>query len=105
MLRIRPSTRERSAGNTKSVLFNKMTSANAAKVGILDRGILRPGMRADVTVFDATRILDNATYEKPHQYATGVAYVIVNGQLVLDGVRHTGARPGRILKRQDSGRT
>ena len=85
--------------------IRKMTSANAAKVGILDRGILRPGMRADVTVFDATRILDNATYEKPHQYATGVAYVIVNGQLVLDGVRHTGARPGRILKRQDSGRT
>jgi N-acyl-D-aspartate/D-glutamate deacylase len=81
--------------------IRKMTSANAAKIGLLDRGILRPGMAADVTVFDASRIIDNATYEKPHQYATGVAYVIVNGQIVLDGDRHTGARPGVILKRQD----
>jgi N-acyl-D-aspartate/D-glutamate deacylase len=57
-------------------------------------------MLADVTVFDATRIIDNATYEKPHQYATGVEYVIVNGQVVLERGRHTGARPGVILKRQ-----
>jgi N-acyl-D-aspartate/D-glutamate deacylase len=80
--------------------IRKMTSANAAKIGIFDRGILRPGMLADVTVFDATRIIDNATYEKPHQYATGVEYVIVNGQVVLERGRHTGARPGVILKRQ-----
>ncbi len=81
--------------------IRKMTSANAAKIGILDRGILRPGMMADVTVFDAARIIDNATFENPHQYATGVAYVIVNGQIVLDHNRHTGARPGTILRRQD----
>jgi len=79
--------------------IRKMTSANAAKIGIFDRGILRPGMMADVTIFDAGRIMDTATYEKPHQYATGVEYVIVNGQIVLDHNRHTGARPGVILKR------
>ncbi len=83
--------------------IRKMTSANAAKVGLFDRGILRPGMMADVTVFDAARVIDNATYEKPHQYATGIEYVIVNGHVVLDRGRHTGAKPGVILKRQDAG--
>ena len=83
--------------------IRKMTSANAAKIGILDRGILRPGMMADVTIFDAAHIIDMATYEKPHQYATGVEYVIVNGRVVLDHGRHTGVRPGVILKRQDAG--
>jgi N-acyl-D-aspartate/D-glutamate deacylase len=83
--------------------IRKMTSANAAKIGILDRGILRPGMMGDVTVFDAAQIIDMATFEKPHQYAKGVEYVIVNGRIVLDHGRHTGARPGVILKRQDSG--
>ena len=75
----------------------KMTSANAAKIGIYDRGLLKPGQRADVTVFDAGRIIDHATYEKPHQYATGVEYVMVNGTVVLDHGRHTGERPGVIL--------
>jgi N-acyl-D-aspartate/D-glutamate deacylase len=79
--------------------IRKMTSANAAKIGAFDRGLLRPGMMADVTVFDAGRIIDHATYEKPHQYATGVEYVIVNGQIVLDRGGHTGTRPGVILKR------
>jgi N-acyl-D-aspartate/D-glutamate deacylase len=77
--------------------IRKMTSANAAKVRIYDRGLLRPGMAADVTVFDAERIIDNATYEKPHQYATGVEYVIVNGVVVLERGKHTGAKPGKIL--------
>jgi N-acyl-D-aspartate/D-glutamate deacylase len=54
-------------------------------------------MAADVTVFNADTIIDNATYEKPHQYASGVEYVIVNGKLVLDHGQHTGARPGVIL--------
>jgi len=77
--------------------IRKMTSANAAKIHQYDRGLLRPGMAADVTVFNAATIIDNATYEKPHQYATGVEYVIVNGKLVLEHTRHTGARPGAIL--------
>jgi N-acyl-D-amino-acid deacylase len=77
--------------------IRKMTSANAAKIRQFDRGLLRPGMAADVTVFNAATIIDNATYEKPHQYATGVDYVIVNGKVVLDKGQHTGARPGTIL--------
>ena len=75
----------------------KMTSANAAKIHQYDRGLLRPGLAADVTIFNAATIIDNATYEKPHQYPTGVEYVIVNGQVVLEKGRHTGARPGLIL--------
>jgi len=77
--------------------IRKMTSANAAKVRQYDRGLLRPGMAADVTVFNAATIVDNATYEKPHQYASGVEYVIVNGKTVLEHGRHNGARPGAIL--------
>jgi N-acyl-D-amino-acid deacylase len=77
--------------------IRKMTSANAAKVRQYDRGLLRPGMAADVTVFNAATIIDNATYEKPHQYASGVEYVIVNGKVVLDKGKHTGTRPGAIL--------
>ncbi|MGH9769872.1 MAG: N-acyl-D-amino-acid deacylase family protein [Blastocatellia bacterium] len=75
----------------------KMTSANAAKVRIYDRGLLRPGQWADMTIFNPDTIIDNATFEKPHQYATGVEYVIVNGKMVLERGRHTGARPGAIL--------
>jgi N-acyl-D-amino-acid deacylase len=75
----------------------KMTSANAAKIHAFERGLLRPGLAADVTIFDPQRIIDHATFEQPHQYATGVEYVIVNGALVLDRGRHTHARPGRVL--------
>jgi N-acyl-D-amino-acid deacylase len=83
---------------TMEEAIRKMTSANAAKVHQYDRGLLRPGMAADVTVFNAATIIDNATYEKPHAYATGVDYVIVNGKVVLDKGQHTGARPGTILR-------
>lgn len=77
--------------------IRKMTSANAAKVRQFDRGLLRPGQWADVTVFNPQTIIDRATYENPHQYAVGIEYVIVNGTIVLDRGRHTGARPGVIL--------
>jgi N-acyl-D-aspartate/D-glutamate deacylase len=77
--------------------IRKMTSANAAKIRIYDRGILRPGMAADVTIFNPETVIDRATFEKPHQYAEGIDYVIVNGTVVLDKGRHTGARPGKIL--------
>jgi N-acyl-D-amino-acid deacylase len=77
--------------------IRKMTSANAAKTRQYDRGLLRPGMWADVTVFNADTIIDHATFENPHQYSTGVEYVLVNGQVVLDKGQHTGARPGVIL--------
>jgi N-acyl-D-aspartate/D-glutamate deacylase len=75
----------------------KATSHNAAKVRIFDRGLLRPGMWADVTVFNPDTIIDKATYDNPHQYSVGVEYVIVNGKLVVDGGKHTGARPGKVL--------
>jgi N-acyl-D-aspartate/D-glutamate deacylase len=78
----------------------KMTSANAAKVRQFDRGLLRPGLRADVTIFDPTRVIDRATFEQPRQYATGIEYVIVNGTVVIDRGRHTHARPGQILQRR-----
>src|SRR5689334_7753784 len=77
--------------------IRKMTSANAAKIHQYDRGVLRPGMAADVTVFNPATIIDHATYEKPHQYSTGVEYVVVNGKIVLDKGQHNGARPGTIL--------
>jgi N-acyl-D-amino-acid deacylase len=90
---------------TSEEAIRKMTSANAAKIGIFDRGILRPGMMADITIFDAVRVIDNATFERPHQYSTGVEFVVVNGTIVLDRGRHTGARPGAILKRKQGGRS
>ena len=77
--------------------IRKMTSANTSKIRIFDRGLLRPGMWADVTVFDPAAVIDHATYTQPHQYATGITYVVVNGKLVLANGRHLGARPGVIL--------
>jgi N-acyl-D-aspartate/D-glutamate deacylase len=77
--------------------IRKMTSANAAKIRIFDRGILRPGLAADITIFDPARVTDKATFEKPHQYSEGIDYVIVNGRVVLHQGRHTGARPGTVL--------
>lgn len=76
----------------------KMTSLNAAKIGIVDRGMLRAGHFADVTVFDPKRIVDHSTYTEPFQYNRGVEYVIVNGQIVLDRQQHSGLRPGKSLR-------
>ncbi|HUG54894.1 MAG TPA: D-aminoacylase [Vicinamibacteria bacterium] len=77
----------------------KMTSLPARRVGLFDRGLLRPGMAADVAVFDPARIRDRATFEEPGVYAEGVEYVIVNGRVVLDDGRMTDERPGRPLTR------
>jgi N-acyl-D-amino-acid deacylase len=77
----------------------KMTSLNAAKLGIEDRGLLRPGNWADVSVFDPERVLDRATYEAPFQYPESIAYLVANGQVVLEEGKPTGARPGRALRR------
>lgn len=78
----------------------KMTSLNAAKIGLLDRGLLRAGQFADVTIFDSERVLDRATYTEPFQYPDGIEYVLVNGQVVLKKGTHTEARPGRALRRK-----
>ncbi len=77
----------------------KMTSLNASKLGLRDRGLLRPGAFADLTLFDADRAIDRATYEEPFRYSEGIEYVVVNGQVVLEKGKHTGARPGRALRR------
>ena len=77
--------------------IRKMTSFPAQRLGLQDRGVLREGMVADVVVFDADEIGDRATFVEPHQYSVGVAYVMVSGQVVVDGGRHSGARPGRVL--------
>ncbi len=76
----------------------KMTSLNAAKAGLVDRGLLRPGLFADVTIFDPVAILDRATYLDPFQYSLGIVFVIVNGRLVLDRGQLTHAHPGRALR-------
>jgi len=78
----------------------KMTSLNAAKAGLRDRGLLRIGQFADITVFDPAKVIDRSTYTEPFAYNEGIEYVIVNGRLVLDRGRHVGARPGRALRRE-----
>jgi len=77
----------------------KMTGTPADQVGINDRGRIARGKKADLVAFDAANVKDEATFDDPHQYASGIEYVAVNGQLVLDGGQHTGARPGRVLRK------
>ena len=76
----------------------KMTSLAAQRVGLSDRGLLKAGMAADITVFDPASVADKATFEQPHQPSVGFAYVFVNGQKVLDHGKLTAARPGRGLR-------
>jgi N-acyl-D-amino-acid deacylase len=75
----------------------RMSALPASRLKIMDRGLLRPGMKADVTIFDPAAVADNATFTEPHQYAVGVVHVFVNGTAVLRDGRMTGARPGRVL--------
>jgi N-acyl-D-amino-acid deacylase len=75
----------------------KMTSLPAHITGLKDRGLLAPGMAADITIFDPQIVSDKATFENPFQYPVGIPYVIVNGAVVIDKGQHTGARPGRVL--------
>ncbi|MDX2029179.1 MAG: D-aminoacylase [Blastocatellia bacterium] len=76
----------------------KMSALPAARLGLYDRGVLRPGMKADLVVFDPATVRDRATFAKPHQYAEGVSYVFVNGALVLDEGKMTDARAGHLLR-------
>lgn len=79
--------------------IRKMTSLCAEKLGITDRGLLRPGMKADITVFNAETVVDQATFDNPHQYPVGIPHVIVNGTVVLENGEHTEATPGRVLRK------
>jgi dihydroorotase/N-acyl-D-amino-acid deacylase len=78
--------------------IRKMTSLPAQRLGLRNRGLLREGYFADVVVFDFARIQDRSRFDDPHHYSEGIVHSIVNGRLVLDEGKHTGATPGRVLK-------
>lgn len=84
--------------------IRKMTSLPAGTFKLWDRGLLRPGMAADVVVFDEKTVADRATFQKPKQYPTGVSFVVVNGQIVIESDKHTGAKPGQILRGRGAGK-
>ena len=75
----------------------KMTSMPAQRMGLMDRGLLRPGLMADISVFDPATILDRETYQDPHAFPSGIEYVMVNGQLVVECGEQNEARPGQVL--------
>ncbi len=78
----------------------KMTSLPAQRFGLRDRGLLRPGMRADITIFDLDTILDTATYKDSIRFPEGIEHVIVNGDLIVHGGEHTHKRAGSVLRNQ-----
>lgn len=82
----------------------KMTSLAASIAQLTDRGTIAPGQWADLVIFDPATVADTATFEQPFAYPTGIATVIVNGQVVLDEGTHTNARPGRVLRRAGAAR-
>jgi N-acyl-D-amino-acid deacylase len=83
----------------------KMTGLSARAMGLEERGLLREGFHADVAIFDPADFIDRASYEKPHQFPSGErTSVIVNGVVVVDNARHTGALPGRVLRRAGAAR-
>ena len=78
----------------------KMTGAPAKKVGFKDRGFIREGYKADITVFNPDTVKDEATFTDPQKYPTGILYVWVNGTVVVKKGKHTGELPGRSLKKR-----
>jgi len=78
--------------------IRKMTSLPAQKFQINGRGILQPGMFADIVIFDANTVKDQSTFEHPHAYSTGFKYVLVNGRVTVDNFKHNGTRNGAILR-------
>ena len=80
----------------------KMTSAPANRMGLLDRGLIKEGMIADITLFDPRTVKDKATFDKPHQYPEGIEYVFVNGQVAVAKGEWTGIKAGKVLYRQKS---
>jgi N-acyl-D-amino-acid deacylase len=82
-----------------SQAIQKMTFTTARKFGLKDRGLIKKGYYADLTVFNPEKIIDKATWQNPHQYPEGIEYVVVNGQIVIQEGKHTGKLPGLILKK------
>ena len=77
----------------------RMTSMPASRLKLQDRGVLREGMKADITVFNPKTIKDKATFEDPHKYPEGIQYVIINGAMIIEKGKHTGALNGEIIKK------
>ncbi len=82
--------------------IRKMTSMPADQIGLGDRGRIAKGKKADLVVFDAKRIRDLGTFQEPHRYPAGIHHVLVNGVPVVERRKHTGARPGRVLRKSHS---
>jgi N-acyl-D-aspartate/D-glutamate deacylase len=78
--------------------IRKMTSFPAQRFFLMDRGIIKEGMWADIVIFNLENIKDKATYENPHQYPEGIEYVLINGEIVIEKGEYTGAMPGKVLK-------
>jgi len=78
--------------------IHKMTGAPAARVGLRDRGLLKEGMFADITIFDPAKVIDKATFESPNQYPVGIEYVLVNGKISVDKGQRTSVLGGRVLR-------
>ena len=78
--------------------IHKMTGLSAKKVGLRDRGLIREGMYADISVFEPNRVIDRATFEMPNQYPEGIEYVIINGQISVDKGKRTPALAGHVLR-------
>ena len=91
--------REEPAVLTLENAIYKMAGFPAQRMGMKDRGLVKEGLTADLVVFDPDTVIDNATWEDPHQYPDGIPYVLVNGVPIVDEGKHTGARPGRVLRR------
>jgi N-acyl-D-amino-acid deacylase len=81
-------------------MVRKMTSIPAQRFGFKKRGVIEQDYFADIVIFDPTTIIDKATWTDPHQYPAGIEYVLVNGQLVIEGGEHTGNLPGKILRKE-----
>jgi N-acyl-D-amino-acid deacylase len=84
--------------------IHKMTGLTAKALRLKDRGLLKEGYRADIVLFDPADFKDQATYADPHRYPTGTrTTVLVNGEIVIENTKHTGALPGKVLRRDDAG--
>ena len=91
--------REQPAVLTLEDAIHKMTGFPARRMGMKDRGLVKEGLTADLVIFDPETVIDNSTWEDPHQYPDGIPYVLVRGVPVVDEGKHTAARPGKVLRR------
>jgi N-acyl-D-amino-acid deacylase len=79
--------------------IRRISGLTAQRLGIVDRGILKPGMAADIVILNPQTVIDRAEYIEPHQFPEGIEYVIVNGETVMAKGRPTGAKPGKAIFR------